>query len=39
MFEWEEGVKEDIRILRCGNWKLTAQIGTVWRQKSWEAKD
>jgi len=20
------------------NWKLTAQVGTVWRQKLWEAK-
>jgi hypothetical protein len=38
-FEWEEGVKEDAVIRpRCRNWKLTMQIGTVWRQKLREAK-
>jgi hypothetical protein len=37
--EWEEGVTEDAaRVLLCRNWKLTVQIGTVWRQKLWEAE-
>jgi hypothetical protein len=31
-FKWEKGVKEDVARL-CHKWKLTAQNGTVWRQK------
>jgi hypothetical protein len=37
--KWEEGVKEDdARLLRCCNWKLTAQNRTVCRHKLWEAE-
>jgi len=36
LFEWEEGVKENVgRLLRCRNWKLTSHAGTVWRQILW----
>ena len=37
--KWEECVKEDVvGLLRCRSWKMTAQKGTVWRQKVWETE-
>jgi hypothetical protein len=36
---WEDVVQQDVAsFLRCRNWKLTANDGTLWRQKTGEAK-
>lgn len=38
-FNTQKGAKEDAaRLLRCRNWKLTGQIGKVWRQNELDAK-
>ena len=38
-FKQEQGVKENAaKLLRCRNWKLTAQNRAVWRQKLWDTK-
>ena len=36
--KWEVVGKDAARRLRCRNWKLTVQNGTVWMQNLWEAK-
>jgi hypothetical protein len=36
---WEDALQLDAaRFLRCSNWKLAADDGTLWRQKIQEAK-
>jgi hypothetical protein len=36
---WEDAVQEDAAsFLRCHNWKLAANDGTLWRQRTEQAK-